>query len=178
MDYSPAQLLFNRRLQDDIPVSKKLLYPKIPESAIDKLIDRQDQQKKHYDKRTKIHQKFKPGENITARIENRWVPARIEKEHYTPRSFIVTTEKGRTYRRNRRFLNKSENKVDINPPYPEKIQEENYENMPDQTVEPLDRSERTQQEVPDVPKMPEPAEGRPRRNRNPLKWHKDYIVNN
>ena len=177
--YSPAQLLFNRRLQDDIPVSKKLLYPRIPESAIEKLLDRQDQQKKHYDKRTKIHQKFKPGENITARIENRWVPARIEKEHYTPRSFIVMTEKGQKYRWNRRFLNKSENKVDINPPYPERIQEENYEKeMPDQTVEPLDRSERTQPEVPDEPKLPEPAEDRPRRNRKPPKWHKDYIVNN
>ena len=41
MDYSPAQLLFNRRLQDDIPVSKKLLYPRIPDRKCYRKVVRQ-----------------------------------------------------------------------------------------------------------------------------------------
>ena len=47
-----------------------------------------------------------------------WVPVLSEK-HSTPRSYIVTSDKGQTLRRNRSMMKKTPETVVVNPPYPD-----------------------------------------------------------
>ena len=97
MQYSPARMLFGRRLRDTLPVKPSLLKPSIQKD-------------------------FKEGESGRVKVEpiaKEWVPAVVSEKHSTLRSYIVTADKGQTLRRNRSMMNKTPETVVVNPPCPD-----------------------------------------------------------
>ena len=47
------------------------------------------------------------GDSVRIRQGNTWIPATVVEKNCNPRSYHVTTEQGKTYRRNRRHLLKT-----------------------------------------------------------------------
>ena len=107
---SPSQRLMGKRTRTLIPTVDKLLRPKTisPTLVHKELQKRKDKQKYYYDKHTKPLSKLKEGEDTLIQLRGRWYPAKITKiSQNEPRSYIVTTPQGRTYRRNRRHLRRT-----------------------------------------------------------------------
>lgn len=100
LDYSPAQLLMNRRLKTKLPLSTNLLKPKINKNAYKQLLSKAENNKRFYDEKTKLRNKFKVGQNVRINKNGVWKPAIITQECETPRSFVVRNEEGNEYRRN------------------------------------------------------------------------------
>jgi transposase InsO family protein len=107
INMSPAQLLMGRRLKTTLPTTAELLKPPSQDKIKEKLIQGKENQKRNFDlhvgKELEILQK---GETVRMKHGNTWVPAVVSYKHFSPRSYVVKTEEGRSYRRNRRQLNK------------------------------------------------------------------------
>ena len=108
---SPAQLLMSRRLRTSLPTSDKLLYPKA-ENTIDiqsKHTVRQQNQKSYFDRHAgKSLPQLEPGDHVRVQInEHTWQPATVKDISDKPRSYIVETNTGRKYRRNRINIRRS-----------------------------------------------------------------------
>ncbi|KAL5486983.1 hypothetical protein EMCRGX_G019531 [Ephydatia muelleri] len=103
---SPAQLLMSHRLQTSLPVKPAQLEPKVinPEHVKSILEKNSRQQKKYYDKGSKSLAPLHIGDSVYIQLDKHWSPATITDIADTPRSYIVTTTEGKTYRRNRRHL--------------------------------------------------------------------------
>ena len=179
LKYSPAQLLMSRMLKDKIPVTSELLAPKVAEDAYPALKARQRKQKAYYDRRTKPLSKLNVGDSVRVRLGRRdWTPAVVTQRHSAPRSYLVTTENGRVYRRNRRVINSSAEP----PPVVLAAQEETpaVPNVPgSQASTPVGP---TQQEgTPQQPSLPDPevqttpVRASTRLRRQPL-WMADYVT--
>uniref|UniRef100_A0A8C9UY15 Gypsy retrotransposon integrase-like protein 1 n=1 Tax=Scleropages formosus TaxID=113540 RepID=A0A8C9UY15_SCLFO len=104
---SPAQLLMGRRLKTKLPTSTTLLTPEGNWQIKEKLNHRQAKQKCYYDRHTQQLPEIAPGDNVRLRQGQVWKPATVLNKHECPRSFIVRTSEGKTYRRNRRHLMKT-----------------------------------------------------------------------
>ena len=107
---SPAQRLMGRRTKTLIPTTEKLLQPKTinPRSVQNELLKRKATQKFYYDRHTKTLPNLNIGDPVLIQAHDTWHPAKVTKiNHTTPRSYIVTTPTGRSYRRNRRHLRKT-----------------------------------------------------------------------
>ena len=112
LSYSPSQLLMSRMLRDKMPTSASLLIPKVPESAYDMLKLRQ--QKQYFDRGTRPLSKLEVGDSVRVKFGRTWTPGIISGKHSSPRSYLVTTENGRMYRR---VINPStEPPPDVTPP--------------------------------------------------------------
>ena len=112
---SPAQALMSRKLRSNIPVNPQHLNPKTINKS-DFLTQRSNQQhnqKHYYDRTAKPLQSLKPGDavRLQKKPNSNWVPATVISTHETPRSYIVRTPDGGEYRRNRRFLMKTQETV-------------------------------------------------------------------
>lgn len=105
--YSPVQLLMGRRLKSKVPTSVTLLSPESKIQIQDSLKQRQGKQKAYFDRQTRLLPDIHIGERVRVRQGDVWQPAVIIKRHEQPRSFIVQTPDGKTYRRNRKHLLKS-----------------------------------------------------------------------
>ncbi|GFO15054.1 hypothetical protein PoB_004155900 [Plakobranchus ocellatus] len=114
LEKSPAQLLFGRRLQDQVPTATKLLKPPYA-NVKQKVQARQEKQKFYYDRATRHHKNFQLDDNVRVQLGKTWERGVITKRHPTPRSYDVTTEDGATLRRNQRFINPSPDKAVIFP---------------------------------------------------------------
>ena len=103
---SPAQLLMSRRLQTSLPVKPTQLEPKVinPEHVKSILEKNSRQQKKYYDKGSKSLAPLHIGDSVYIQLDKHWRPATVTDIADTPRSYIVTTTEGKTYRRNRRHI--------------------------------------------------------------------------
>ena len=99
--------MINRRLRDKLPVYSKSLQPGIIPDACQQLWDRQRQYTKFYDRGAKPLMELQVGDAAHVKTRQGWVPAVISSKLSTPRSYLVTTANGRSYRRNRRHLRKS-----------------------------------------------------------------------
>ena len=100
LSYSPSQLLMSRMLRDKTPTSASLLKPKVPESAYDMLKLWQQKQKQCFDWGTRPLSKLEVGDSVRVKFGRTWTPGIISGKHSSPRSYLVTTENGRIYRRN------------------------------------------------------------------------------
>jgi hypothetical protein len=105
---SPAQRLFGRRTKSLLPTSHKLLKPQIQTNVKRMKAQKQETQKKQYDKHAKPISPLKDGETVrmkpTHNSRNKqWTKAKV-KEKVDIRSYNVITEDGREYRRNRKHL--------------------------------------------------------------------------
>ena len=108
---SPAELLMSRRLRASIPCTDKQLRPTIidPSKVEDNFERRQATQKMVYDKSSKDLQPLHDEEHAMIRTQGfrpHWEPVTVLKRPVpaTPRSYLVKTDNGHVYRRNRRHL--------------------------------------------------------------------------
>ena len=176
MQYSPAQILFGRRLRDTLPVKPSLLKPITPTDSRKQLRRRQNYQAKYYNRGARQRKDFKEGESVRVIVEpktNEWVPAVVSEKHSTPRSYIVTTDKGHTLKRNRIMMNKTPETVVVNPPYPGSTDRPSATEQLQQKQPTIDSSaqEPAEQSV--------PATSQPRTSSCSIKaprWHEDYQV--
>ncbi|CAG2186859.1 unnamed protein product [Mytilus edulis] len=109
---SPAQLLFNRQLKTKLPMSTELLEPKAFGSKQKELMERQKRQKHYYDKTSKPLPSIAPGEIVRFKKEDKstWEPAIVDTEH-SERSYVLRAENDKLYRRNRKHILKTNEKV-------------------------------------------------------------------
>lgn len=100
---SPAELLNGRKIRTPL-VSKQQLGDEQTRTAIQK---QKDHSKVCYDrKHNRHHSHLHAGQNVYVQQEKAkiWEPGKIQRSSVTPRSYIVESENGNTYRRNRQFL--------------------------------------------------------------------------
>lgn len=105
---SPAQRLMGRRTKTLLPTSNQLLIQKTmkPATVQSQLKQQQNRQKQYYDQHTKQLPELNKGDKVKIQgNEGKWRSATITKVTNTPRSYVVTTPEGSTYRRNRRHIN-------------------------------------------------------------------------
>ena len=105
--YSPAQLLMSRMLQDKVPIASDLLQPRVVHQAGQDLKERQEKQKRHFDRGTRERQPLVVGDTVRVQMGREWAPALVTERHVAPRSYIVTTETGHKYQRNSQVINRS-----------------------------------------------------------------------
>ena len=113
LKYAPSQLLMSRLLRTKIPVKKSLLKPKVI-NAHRELLNRQNLQKKYYDRSSKPLSELSAGDSAYIKRGKRWESAVVAQKHSAPRSYIVETNSGR-FRRNRRHLRSSKAKFVSKP---------------------------------------------------------------
>ncbi|XP_063912261.1 uncharacterized protein K02A2.6-like [Zophobas morio] len=112
--YTPSQILMARLLRDNVPRSKHHLESQLIErNKFHKEMEQARQkQKKYYDRSTKerpilenlIYYQDKPG--------TRWKKGKIVKS-LNDRSYLIQTEEGKTLRRNKQFLKRRREEIDI-----------------------------------------------------------------
>lgn len=106
---SPAQMLFGRRLKGHVPVTKKLLVPKIVTKPDNTETLRKTEY--YYNKNAKNLPELKVGDRvIVSNIDNsnKWEPGTIIKcDNFRPRSYHIKLDKNaKIFVRNRRFIKK------------------------------------------------------------------------
>lgn len=108
LEYSPAQMLMGRSLNDLVPAGRKTenrhKYRKIKMQ----LQQNQAKAQSQYDRTARPRKSFEVGTPVTVRIgPGNWQRAVVTDKCDTPRSFIVTNEDGTELRRNSWFLRHS-----------------------------------------------------------------------
>ena len=103
---SPAQLMMTRQLRSIMPVTQEQLLPRQtnPELVVARREHQQTLQKKYYDRTARPLTTLKTDDQVLLQSNNKWQPGRIVRVDEQPRSYIVQTKDGGTYRRNRRFI--------------------------------------------------------------------------
>lgn len=109
LESSPSQILMSRRTRSKVPMKDVLMEPAIEKNIKVKLINNQQKTKQYYDGTTRSRSDFMPGDYVTYRYKNVWMPAQIVKQHECPRSYIIRNENNRYLRRNKFDLRKSFN---------------------------------------------------------------------
>lgn len=107
--FSPTQLLFSRLTKTTLPISDRLLEPKIVQNfqQIQKQTDVRN--KRNYDKNVSHNNEkfFEPNQNIALHDGTKWGPAKIIKPSGEPRSYLIEEPNNSIKRRNTSFLKKS-----------------------------------------------------------------------
>ncbi|XP_014677177.1 PREDICTED: uncharacterized protein K02A2.6-like [Priapulus caudatus] len=103
---SPAQMLMGRRLRSTIPMTSAQLQPGTinPTKVQAQLRKKQQVQKAYFDKGSKSLSALETGDTVRIQQGDRWHPATVVEKTKYPRSYVVETPDGGTYRRNRRHL--------------------------------------------------------------------------
>ena len=104
LEYSPAQLLFSRSLNTLLPVCVDNLYPQVCNDARNQLCNRQQTQKKFYDRGTRTLPPLASDDVIRVQHHGEWQRGQVVTKSDTPRSYNIITEDGTNLRRNRRDL--------------------------------------------------------------------------
>ena len=122
--YSPAELLFSRKLKTKLPIRNEQLKPKLVKNYKNVLVKKSEQNKKYYDKNVRpFNYQFKTGDNVVYRNNNVWLPAKVINQYETPRSIVIRDENNRIKRRNTIDLRTSQNE-----PVFRQVKEEPIEN--------------------------------------------------
>ena len=161
MDSSPSQRMFSRRAKTLLPMSKKLLQPKVVTGVQEKLRTRKQIQSKYYNRGTKELNTLRKGDVVRIKPGNndrtgRWTKGCVI-EQVAVRSYNVKTEDGKILRRNRKFLRHTKEPFNVDEEdsivFPTKEQEaaiENPEDRQPEDREPLDPQEPLQVQPGDV----------------------------
>ena len=115
MKTSPAQRLFSRRTQTQLPTAKTLLKPQTCTEVTDKLYKKKEKQAKYYNRDVTELSTLKPGQTIRVQMGKKWVKAKVE-EQVDIRSYRLRTEDGKQYRRNRKHLRTTQENCPNNQP--------------------------------------------------------------
>ena len=113
--YSPAQPLMSPQLKDKMPSTSNTLKPAVVIDGRSTLRRRKTRQKHLYDRDTTTRASHRIGDNVRVHVHNTWDRAIVTGVCDTPRSYVVTTEDGGSYRRNERVLNKSREVTHVMP---------------------------------------------------------------
>lgn len=145
MSYSPAELIMSRTLRTKIPVSDKCLKPKVinRKEIQNKLQQKQINEKKFYDKSSKDLKPIQINEPVLFQNNNSWVKGKI-KDKCNDRSYIVTNEYGKDFRRNRIFLKPTKLDFNMLPNTVQSIYDFDFHSLFDDTPPPdssLDRED-------------------------------------
>lgn len=111
MGYSPSQLLNSRNCKTKVPIACDLLQPMLCVNVKEKILAKRKINEQHYNKNAKSLKPLNKGCNVTVlnHRNNVWEPAKIEKLHDSPRSYVLQDCRGNTVRRNRIDIKLSEN---------------------------------------------------------------------
>ena len=107
--FSPSQLLMSRRLRSNIPVVQESLKPfhHDTDKIRVKLQLSHDKSKSYHDRSAHLLKPLNSGDSVRVQLnDKKWSPAIIMQPHGN-RSYLVKTPAGSMYRRNRRFLHKT-----------------------------------------------------------------------
>jgi hypothetical protein len=142
--YSPAEMLFNRCIRSNLPITSQTLRP-TDVRPTEILKQRQQVTKSYYDKSVKELPALKAGEQVFMRTndEKHWTPATVVDHHQNPRSYLVNNGQN-LVRRNRVHLKSNQTKAN---------HVEHVEDEP--TLHHLDRSNGTVPDPLDLPMSPE-----------------------
>lgn len=172
--YSPNQMLLSRQIRTKLPVHPNVLLPQVRSDVRRLLQERQNKVKMFYDRGAKDLKKLSEGDNVRFRkpANKYYSPARVTAKHASaPRSFLITDETGRVYRRNRRDLN-----ISREPPvrFKQEFESETELNQVDDSLNQLDNSyvDLAQDQVVDTGHQ---EIRRSTRSKLPPEWHKDYV---
>ncbi|XP_048587231.1 uncharacterized protein LOC125570141 [Nematostella vectensis] len=155
-ELTPNQMIMGRQVRTKLPGHPNALVPRVYNDIRSQLLDRQLKTKEYYDKGSKALPPLKKGDTVRFQKpgQKTYTPARITRTHDTPRSYVITDQAGREYRRNRRTLSKS------NEP-PLYVQDNVLEDIID-----------LENETTEV----NPAPRRSTRIRSAPPWHNDYVM--
>ena len=93
---SPAELMMNRSLRSKLNAH----LPKKTSGG-----QRASYDPKYANQHTRTLPELAVGDTVRIRAQNKWsTKAKVVQKHHTPRSYVVETEKGQVYRRNRQHL--------------------------------------------------------------------------
>ena len=116
---SPAEILYGRQLRSILPSANHHLQQNLPNMP--QIIRRrqvmQDRQKGYYDRSARPLKPLHAEDQVHLQMNNKWQQGKIIGMADTPRSYVVETHDGGTYRRNRRFIRKDAEKQN-NPSKP------------------------------------------------------------
>jgi hypothetical protein len=102
---SPAELLFGRKIHANLPAKEQVTREK--QEIHDRMVTKSEQSSMQYDRNAGIElPELLPGMKVMIQDPGKttWKPGTIREKCPEPRSYIVETPNGGTYRRNRRFL--------------------------------------------------------------------------
>ena len=148
MTTSPAQRLMGRRTKTLLPTAQSLLMPKTTQPGIEKsqLKERQQVQAKYYNRNTKDLPTLSEGDVV--RMEpfklgaKLWPKAQVTAK-LDERSYMVETENGIVYRRNRQHLKKTSaspiQPIQSDPVDDSSTSKPNVPSIPTLTAEPVDK---------------------------------------
>ena len=104
--YSPNQMLFSRQVRTQVPVHPIMLVPQVCKDVHLLLERRQAKYKEFYDRGAKQLPPLKEGDSVKFRKQGdkHLAPTVVKGEHEAPRSYVITDETGKEYRRNRRQI--------------------------------------------------------------------------
>jgi hypothetical protein len=110
---SPSQLLMSRRLRTVLPINSEQLMPqKIDIKDVRmKLQQEHNVQKKYYDRQSKPLKSLTTGDTVRVQFDKQWKKGTVV-DKQTDRSYVVRTNDGGIYRRNRKFLHKTKDQND------------------------------------------------------------------
>jgi len=108
---SPAELLMGRKMRTTLPTLERNLQPSWPDKRQIKQRDEAEKKKQafYYNRRhgARPLPPLQPGGNVLTKLDHQksWTaPAVVTSESVTPRSYIIETQQGASFRRNRRHL--------------------------------------------------------------------------
>ncbi|XP_033095260.1 uncharacterized protein K02A2.6-like [Anneissia japonica] len=103
---SPVQKLMSRRTRSQLPITEQLLKPQIVTNFIDNIVTKRKKAKFYYDQKCKDLPDLNIGETVRIQPDQQHSEWRKSKclQKVGPRSYLVETNDGRKYRRNRKFL--------------------------------------------------------------------------
>ena len=107
---SPAELAVGRQLRSVLTVNPNNLTIKTIDDDKFKETRRKhkEKQSKYYNQHIKEMKELRSGEAVGMLRDRKWEPATVLEKADEPRSYILKTENGRTYRRNRNHILKTE----------------------------------------------------------------------
>ena len=165
--YSPAEMLFNRSIRSNLPVTTQTLQPSIP-LAREELERRQETHKRYYDRGTRPLDDMYPGEKTWIRTDHdtEWSQGTIVDKYEAPRSYLVDNGQS-VVRRNRSHLKPNTTEPNDELPIAKELQMNEANNT-------------LTSNSPAITSTPSPTvDPGPRRTRNvkPLRF-KDYDMSN
>lgn len=116
---SLGQPLMGRRLKSKLPTSTTLLTSDGAVQVRRQLSERQMKQEIYYDKQTRTLSDLQPGENVRMQRGATWQPAVVLHKHEQAHSFVIRTADGKQYRRNRKYLRRTEEKAFVSTTEPD-----------------------------------------------------------
>lgn len=113
---SPNQRLMSRMTRTNLPTSNENLKPKIVENVSEELKKLREKQKFYSDRTSRVTKDVEKGDKIRVQFGHRnWLSGQVTENTENPRSVIIQTDSGKTFRRNTSQLHKTKATITETP---------------------------------------------------------------